>query len=130
MAFDGSAATRWRSWQPLNGREVLELDFDGPRQVDSVALDAAPGQTAVRLHLEGRDAAGNWRALGGEPRESAIPPPPATRRSIARAMLHEGVGYMLVPDSWPLAADLRARGGEWGVTALGESGGVRLYRID
>jgi hypothetical protein len=130
MAFDGNPATRWKSWQPLDGREYLELDFGVPRQVEAVAVDAAPGQREVRLRLEGRDAAGNWRALAGEPRESEIPAPPEMRRLIARELLREGIRYMLVPDSSPVAGDLRAQAGEWGVTPLGESGGVRLYRVD
>jgi hypothetical protein len=49
---------------------------------------------------------------------------------IARELLRQGVGYMLVPDSSPPATDLRARPGEWGITPLGESGGVTLYRVD
>jgi len=130
MAFDGNPVTRWKSWQPLDGQEYLELDFGTTQPVDSVALDAAPGQSEVRLRLEGRDAAGNWRALAGEPRENGIPPPPAMRRLIARELLREGIGYVLVSDSSPLGADLRARAGEWGVTPLGESRGIRLYRVD
>ncbi len=130
MAFDGNPATRWKSWQPLDGREDLELDFGAPRQVDSVAVDAAPDQGEVRLRLEGRDAAGNWSALAAAPREGGIAAPPTTRRMIARELLRQGIGYMLVPDSSPLGRDLRARAVEWGVAAVGESGGVRLYRVD
>jgi hypothetical protein len=128
MAFDRNPATRWKSWQPLDGQEYLELDFGAPQQIDSVVLDVDRGQKAVRL--EGRDAAGNWSTLAGAPSESGIPSPPATRRMIARELLREGIGYMLVPVSWPLAADLQVRAAEWGVTPLGESGGVRLYRVD
>ncbi len=130
MAFDGNPVTRWKSWQPLDGREYLELDFGTPQEVDTVALDAAPGQQKVRLRLEGRDAAGNWSALAGEPRETGIPAPPAMRRLITRELLREGIGYMLIPDSSSVGADLRAKAGEWGVTPLGESRGVRLYRVD
>ena len=128
MAFDRNPATRWKSWQPLDGQEYLELDFGAPRQVDAVLLDAAPGQKEVRL--EGRDAAGNWHTLAGTPRQSDIPAPQATRRMIARELLREGIGYMLVPVSWPLAIDLQQHAAEWGVTPVGESGGVRLYRVD
>ncbi len=128
MAFDGNPATRWKSWQPLDGQEVLEVEFGAPQRIDSVALDGDPGRPNVRL--EGRDAAGHWRALDGPPVEIAIPEPPAMRRLIARELLREGIGYMLVPDSSPVAADLGAQGAAWGVTPLGESRGVRLYRID
>jgi len=130
LASDGNPATRWKSWQPLDGQEVLELDFGAPQQVDSVVLDAAPGQPEVRVRLEGRDAAGNWQPLAGPPTGSVIPSPPAARRMIARELLRQGVGYILVPDSFPVAADLRARAADWGVTPLGQSGGVRLYRVD
>jgi hypothetical protein len=130
MAFDGNPATRWKSWQPLDGQEYLELDFGALRQVDSVALDSAPGQDQVRLRLEGREATGNWIPLAGAPQGNGVPAPPATRRMIARELLRQGVGYMLVPDSSPPATDLRARPGEWGITPLGESGGVTLYRVD
>ncbi|HXN49681.1 MAG TPA: discoidin domain-containing protein [Bryobacteraceae bacterium] len=128
MAFDGNPATRWKSWQPRNGKEVLEVDFGAPRQMDSVTLDALPGQNEVQL--EGRDAAGNWQPLAGPPVETVVPPPTAIRRMIARELLRQGVGYILVPGSFAVAGDLRARPADWGVTALGESGGVALYRID
>jgi hypothetical protein len=130
MAFDANPVTRWKSWQPLDGHEVLEVDFDAPQRVDAVVLDAAPNQADVRLRLEGRDAAGHWLALAEEPREIEIPPPPAIRRSITREMLHQGVGYMVVPDSSPLAPDLHSKAAEWAVTSLGWSRDVTLYRIE
>ena len=130
MAFDGNPATRWKTWQPLDGYEVLELDFGAPRQIDAVLLDAAQGQQAVRVWLEGRNADRKWTELAEPSSQSVIPAPPAIRRMIARELLREGVGYILVPDSFPVAGDLRARAADWGVTPLGESGGVRLYRVD
>jgi hypothetical protein len=130
MALDGNSVTRWKSWQPLDGHEVLEVDFGARIEADAVALDEAPGQKGVRLRLEGRDAAGQWRALAVEPQETAIPAPPAMRRLIARELLGEGIGYVLVPDYSPVAADLRAKAGEWGVTPVCESKGVRLYRVE
>jgi len=130
MAFDGNPATHWKSWQPFDGKEYLEVDFGAPHQVDSVVLDAPPAQPKLRVRLEGRDAAGNWQPLPGPPVESFVPAPPAIRRMIARELLRQGVGYILVPDSFAVAADLRARRADWGVTALGASGGVTLYRVD
>jgi len=130
MAFDGNPATRWKTWQQLDGHEWLEVDFGTPRQIDAVVLDAAPGQRGVRLRLEGRDATGKWSPLADPPTESQIPAPPDIRRVIARELLRQGVAYILVPDSSAVAGDLRARAGEWGVTALGSSGGVTLYRVD
>ncbi len=128
MAFDRNPATRWKSWQPFSGRECVEVDFGAPRRVDSVVLDADPGPKKMRP--EGRDRTGNWQPLAGPPAESIVPAPPATRRLIARELLRQGIGYILVPDSFPVAADLRARTADWGVTPLGTSGGVTLYRVD
>jgi hypothetical protein len=130
LAFDGNPVTRWRTWQPCAGGESLEVDFGAPVQADTVALTAASGQDGIRLRLEGRDPAGNWSALAGEPDETGAPPPPQMRRLIALEMRRQGIEYMVIPDNSALASDLRARCTEWGVTALGSSRGLTLYRID
>jgi hypothetical protein len=130
MAADGNPVTRWKSWQPLGGQDYLELDFGAPERVQEVELDAAPGQSAVRLRLEGRDAGGSWYTLARASRGTSIPAPDALRRRIARELLRQGVGFITVSDSSPLGADLRVKAGEWGVTPLGGSRGARLYRLE
>jgi hypothetical protein len=130
LAFDNNPMTRWRNWQPLVGGEYLEVDFGRAEEIDSVVLDSAPDQDAVKLKLEGQvDVRAPWRELAGEPQVSAIPAPGGLRQIITRELRRQGIGYLLIFDHDLVAQDLRANAGTWGVVLAGECPGARLYRI-
>lgn len=130
MAFDGNPMTSWRSWEPLATGEYVEADFGRTEEIDSVVLDTAPDQPAVKLVLEGRAASGPWSVLATGARESTIPGPASMRRMVTQEFRRQGIGYLLIGDSDRVARDLRANTAQWGVTFEGENKGERLYRIE
>lgn len=130
MAIDNNPVTRWRSWQPLFEGEYVEVDFGRLQAVDSVVLDTTPDQWHTRLHLEGQMEDEPWATVAADPEASSIPPAPYLRRLISWELRRRGISYLLIADNDYIAADLREKMPEWGVTLAEARGVLRLYRID
>jgi hypothetical protein len=129
-AFDGSPATRWRSWQSLFDGMFVEVDLGEEATVDGVELDSAADQWHIRLRLEGTDEQGGWRTLAEAPTETRRDPPPGLRRMAVLEIKYAGVRYLLIHENEFGKDDYLQRKQEWGLTLAGEIGGKRLYRID
>ncbi len=129
MAFDRNLATRWRSWQSLFPGMFVEADFGKPEPADAVRLECALGQDGVRLKLEGRTEAGEWKTLGAQPENVVVDDPPGLRRAAVAAMLARRVQWILLDDSDYGAEDLKTKTSEWGITCVADRGAARLYRL-
>ena len=129
MAFDGNPSTRWRSWEALKPGMRLEVDFGGPLVVDGVRLEYAFGQYDARMTLEGRTEAGQWRTLDAEPQQVVGADPPGLRREAVAAMLALDVRWIMLNDSDFGSEDLRNKILEWGITAVADRNGARLYKL-
>lgn len=130
LAFDNSAATRWRSWQALEPGMFVEVVFPRPQRLDRVVLECSRDQYRTRLRLEGRLPSGQWRVLSEQPQEAELPPPIGLRRAAVHELKRRGVHYLLIWDEDFGAEDFRRNAVVWGVTFLGERNGARLYRLD
>jgi hypothetical protein len=128
-AFDNSLATFWLCGETLQPGQFVEVDFHGEQSADSVVLEAAPNQRAVRLKLEGRDAAGRWQLLAAAPTPGDAPRPLGLRRAVAAELKRRGIDYLLVFDTDNGASDLRLNADLWGMRAVGEYKGARLYQL-
>jgi len=130
LAFDNSFATRWRSWQTLYAGMFVEVEFRRSERVDQVAVECSRDQNGIKLRVEGRPPAGEWRLLSERAEESELPPPIGLRRAAIEELKRRGVNYLLVWDGDFGAQDFRKMGAVWGVTLLGERSDARLYRLN
>ncbi len=129
MAFDGNLATRWRSWEALWPGMYLEVDFGKPEVVGGVRLECALGQYDMRMRLEGRTEAGQWKTLDDNPRQILVDSPPGLRRAAVEAILARDVKWVMLNDFDFGSEDLLKKTPEWGITAVADRGGARLYRL-
>ncbi|MBK9171181.1 MAG: glycosyltransferase family 39 protein [Bryobacterales bacterium] len=130
LAFDNSPTTRWRSWQPLFAGMFVEADFGASTTLDTVSLEFAPSQYAVRLILEGQGEDGRWRTLAREPEQWRTAEPLGLRRAATREIRARGVRYLLMYPFDYGADDIREKPELWGVTPLAEERDAILYRLD
>src|SRR5581483_8444362 len=128
LAFDNSLVTYWSSAEPVRPGMFLEVDFGRSEIADSAVLVCSHDQWGVRLALEGHTAAGLWTPLGAGPEMHDLPPI-SLRRAAVDELKHRGIDYVLIFDSDFGAIDYKARAEEWGMVAVGETGGARLYRL-
>ncbi len=128
-AFDNSLATFWLCGETLKAGQSVQVDFHGDQTVDSVVLEAAPNQYAARLKLEGLDAAGRWQLLAAAPTAGDAPRPLGLRRAVAGELKRRGIDYLLVFDTDNGAEDLRLNADLWGILAVGDYKGARLYQL-
>jgi hypothetical protein len=128
-AFDNSLATFWIAGETLRPGQFVQVDFHGEQAADSVVLEAAPNQWAVRLKLEGLDSAGRWQLLAASPTPGDAPRPLGLRRAAAAELKRRGIDYQLVFDTDNGADDLRLNADLWGMREVGDYKGARLYQL-
>ena len=128
-AFDNSLVTFWISGEPLHPGMYVETDFGGTEQADAVEIQTAPNQWQVRLRLEGQETSGQWKALAAAPQTSEEVRPLGLRPAVAAELKRRGIDYLLLFDKDLGADDLRRNTGQWGIRAVGESEGARLYQL-
>ncbi|MGO9970229.1 MAG: glycosyltransferase family 39 protein [Bryobacteraceae bacterium] len=128
-AFDNSLVTFWRTGEAIHPGMYVAVDFGRLEMADSVWIETAPDQWGIRLKLEGRDAGGAWRRLGGDPETSTVAPPLGLRRAAAEEAHRRGVDYLVLFDDETGAADYRLHAASWGLVEVGEVEGARLYKL-
>ena len=128
-AFDNSLVTFWLCGETLRPKQFVHVDFHGVQSADSVVLEAAPNQWSARLRLEGQDTAGLWQVLAGAPVPGDAPRPLGLRRAVTNELKRRGIDYLLVFDTDNGADDLRLNTDLWGLRAVGEDKGMRLYQL-
>jgi hypothetical protein len=129
-AFDNSLATFWLCGERLKPGQFVQVDFHGDQAADSVVLEAAPNQWAARFKLEGQDAMGQWHQLAGAPVASDATRPLGLGRAVIAELKRRGIDYLLVFDTDNGAGTLQLHGDLWGLRAVGDDKGVRLYRLE
>jgi hypothetical protein len=128
-AFDNSILTFWMCGHWLRSGMYVEVDFGRPEQLDAVLIETAPNQWGIKLSLQGRDAAGRWLPLAGQPEMSDAPRPLGLRRAAAEELRRRGIDYLLVFDSDLGAEDLRTKAALWGIEEVGQYKQARLYKL-
>jgi hypothetical protein len=130
LAFDNTADTRWRSWQPAKSGMFIEVIFGEPRDVDEVTLDMPPDWRDAGIKIEGLDDAGRWNALSETPAIAERPVHENLRLSATRELKTRGVRYLLIGNDDVGAEDFQQRAAFWGIRFLDEKGYMRLYYIE
>ncbi len=129
-AFDNSPVTRWRSWEALFDGMFVEVDLGAEQIIDSVVIECSPDQPQIRLRLDGMRQGSAWEAIPARFENSIRPLPVGLRRMATSELKRAGVRYLLVDEKDFGREDFQQRRRAWGITALGEAHGRRLYRID
>ncbi|MEQ1885847.1 MAG: discoidin domain-containing protein [Bryobacteraceae bacterium] len=136
MAFDGSLATRWRTWETAKPGNYIQVDFGREQTIDELRLVTSPDNEDVQLGLEVEDSHGQWAPVNGKGaafEKRHFVPEGNVRRAATYELQQRGIDYVLVRDSdWggPLFAPDPT---SWGFTIAGRVGpkgaGATLYRI-
>jgi hypothetical protein len=120
LAFDRNPATRWRSWEPIHPGMFIDVDFNGPVQLDRVELHCSHDQAAIDVKLEGVKAT----------LEKLEDPPLGDLRRLATATVKKrGVDYLLIGGDHWLTADIDGDPGRWGLRKIADRGDTWLLQI-
>lgn len=129
-AFDHNPVTRWGSRTGQFSGQWVQVDFEQPMILDSVELDCSHGQWGIRLRLEGQDAAGKWKPLGGSPEIVNLQPTGDLRRAAIDEFKKHGITHLVVSKGGFGSDDIEKEPDQWGVTLIGKSGDDWLYAIN
>jgi hypothetical protein len=128
-AFDNSLVTLWQCGELIRPGQSISADFGGIVSLDSAVIEAAPNQWGIKLQLEGQTGGGEWKLLAAQPEISSAGRPLGLRRAAAEELKRRGVDYVLIFEDEVGAGDMRRNADFWGVTAIGEAKGARLYKL-
>jgi hypothetical protein len=128
-AFDNSPVTRWRSWRTAEPGMFLQVDLGTPQTVDRVDVETSPDSPLDEVALESFEN-GAWRVVEARPTVVEVPLPKWLRRTASAELLRQGIRYLAIRNGEYSANDLREAPEEWGIRAVDELHGLRLYRIE
>ena len=131
LAFDGSLATRWRTWEAAKLGDYIEVDFGEDEHVDEVRVYTSPEDSAVQTAVETPDQNGNWHQAAQNPQ---IENNDLTHYSLRLAATYEmkqrGLEYLELTDNFAGASDFADDPAAWGLTKIAAGFGLRLYKIN
>jgi len=130
LAFDNSAVTRWRSWQPPQPGMYLEIDFPGDQKLDSVVVESSSDSSAAKIKLDGLAGDGKWATIAAAPVESIRLSRMSLRQAATAELKARGIRYVLITDDNIGANDYRSYAKLWGMKCVAQQGVARLYYIE
>jgi hypothetical protein len=130
LAFDNSAVTRWRSWQPPEPGMYLEIDFPSDQKLDSVVVESSGDSSATKIKLDGLAGDGKWATISAAPVESIRLSRMSLRQAATAELKARGIRYVLVTDDNIGANDFRSYAKLWGMKCVAQQGAARLYYIE
>jgi hypothetical protein len=131
LAFDNCPVTRWFAYERAKPGMFIEIDFGGtPVRLIGAHTEVSLDQPATSARLEIEVAEGKWVGVASAPEIIDVPAVGNLRRSATEDLKRFGVTHLAVAQSDFIAEDMARNTENWGVKALGEAGGVTLYRID
>ncbi len=130
LAFDGSPATRWRSWERIRAGMFLQAEFGDSQRADEVRLLMSEDQYGVQMRVEGKTPGGAWRQLTGEPAKRRSPVPLTLRRLSMQEMRRGGVTHLLVHENDIAWTDLSRNARAWGIREIGSVDAYHLFQLE
>lgn len=130
MAFDNSAATRWRSWETLRPGMQIEADFNRDQPVDQVRVELSDIDWNVRMRLEAMNASGQWAPLASREELRQMRDVGSVRRAVSYELRARNVNYLLLKDTDWGAKDFAEDPASWGMTRLVYADGASLYKVN
>jgi hypothetical protein len=130
FAFDGSPATRWRSWETPWPGMYIEVDFSRPEAVDEVRIETSPDSGQVRMTVEAAHEQGPWAKVADHANEEIIKIDRSIRRTVTHELHTRGVNYLFILDTDWGAKDFRGDSDSWGLSVVAAGSGATLYKVD
>ena len=130
LAFDGSPATRWRSWETPWSGMYIDADFGRPQTVDEMRIETSPDHIQVRMQAEAMDEQGRWVKVAENPREEALKVKGSIRRAATYELRAQGVNYLFMQDTDWGARDFLDDPEAWGLTIVAAGSGGTLYKVN
>ena len=130
LAFDNSAVTRWRSWQPAEPGMFLEIDLARSQKLDSVIVESSGDSSGTKIKLEALADDGKWTTIAAAPNESYRPSHVSLRQAATAEIKSRGIRYVLITDDNIGANDFRSYSKLWGMKSIAQQGMLRLYYIE
>jgi hypothetical protein len=130
FAFDGSPATRWRSWETPWPGMYIEADFSRPEAVDEVRVETSPDSGQVRMTVEAADEQGQWAKVADQPNEEMLKVDASIRRATTPELRARGVNYLFIQDIDWGAKDFRGDPDSWGLSVVAAGSGGTLYKVN
>jgi hypothetical protein len=128
MAFDNSAATRWRSWETAAPGMYLDVDFGREEAVDEVRVETSADSIHVRMQPKILSASGVWEPLTATLESIDVQPNPNSRRMATYELHLRGLHYIFLLDTDLGATDIGDDPKAWGLKHVASVPGARLYK--
>lgn len=128
FAFDNNPVTRWKSWESIHPGMHVDVDFGSPRELDRIELHSSHDQAKIEIHPESCDGAA-CRPIPAKLEKLDDPPLSDLRRLAAQTVKARGIDYLLIDDSYPIAADVSGDPARWGMDLIAKRGAYTIYRI-
>ena len=128
LAFDNSAISFWTSGSRMREGMWLQVDFGEPATVDRIVIEQNLDQRWMSLQPAFPGADG-WTI-----HRSHYTPRLTPRRADSRMEAHDefwrlGIRWILIPDSYYGAVDIRDHAAEWGVVQAAMANDFRLWKL-
>jgi hypothetical protein len=128
FAFDNCPVTRWTSAESSRPGMFVEIELPSPAELTAVIAEVPPDDVGkARLEIE---VDGQWKELVSEPVVTDAPPVKGTRRLATDDLKRSGITHIAVTTDDFFATDMAHDPNAWGVKLVGETGKMRIYRID
>jgi hypothetical protein len=124
FAIDGNPVTRWSGWQPARAGDAFSLNLRRAERIDEIRVLFYKPWRGMRVRIDGHKPDPSFRPVA----------PLNWRREAVRSLRAEGFEFVMMPDhsrDWGrIGADMVGRPEDWGITPLGHSGYVYLFRLN
>jgi hypothetical protein len=128
LLFDGSPATRWRSWETLAPGMFIDVRFDRALAIDRVDVVSHDPQWESRMSVSVLTESGEWKPAAQTSWRSG--PPPDLRKDATQAVKRSGIRFIeMRSEAWsqkPFRADCAA----WGVRQVASAPHSVLLAVD
>jgi hypothetical protein len=139
FAFDNNPVTRWSTEKFGSDGAFLEIAFDKPTAVDSIAIECSSEeseQLAVSAEIQpgqnepGQNKSAKMVPLQAKVSAAKVAPPPGLRRAATRMLKNYGFDYLVITDSDYYADDFTLYAPYWRIRPVGRTGDITLYHIE
>lgn len=120
LAIDSNPVTRWRSWDSIRPGMWWSAEFAKPVMLDRAELHCSHDQWAIAVRMLGVNAKAERLE---DPHFGDL------RRLSAQTVKKRGVDYLLTGPTSRLDTEFARNAAAWGITAVAQTDGAKLYRI-
>jgi hypothetical protein len=130
FAFDNSAVTRWSSDAAYAPGMYVEVNFDGPEEIDGVVADCTRDQEKMRMRLDAETSPGHWQTILETAHIYDSIAPRGMRAMAIQELERNHVNWLLTNDNQPGANDYYQFQRLWGIRLAAATGPYKLYHLE